>query len=80
MYENITTLVQIDGERSKEFEVKVRVYQGSVLSPLLFAIVMDEITKDVRENGVKKLPNVDDLVLLRNCRKEVEKKAMTEKV
>ena len=29
----------------EDFEVKVGVHQGSVLSPLLFAIVVDAITK-----------------------------------
>jgi len=42
MYKNIKTLVQMDGERSDEFVVKVRVHQASVLSLLLFAVVMDE--------------------------------------
>ena len=46
MYWNIS--VRIDGERSQELEVKVGVHHGSVLSPLLFAVV-------VREGGVKEL-------------------------
>ena len=37
----ITTSVQIDGERSEEFEVIVGVQQGSVLSLVLFVIDMD---------------------------------------
>ena len=49
------TSVPIHGERSEEFEVKVGVHQGSVLSPILFTIVMDDITKDVREDGAKEL-------------------------
>ena len=46
------------------FKVKVRVQQGSVLSPLLFAVVMDKVPKDMRESGVKKLQYVNDLMLL----------------
>ena len=72
MYKNITTSKRIDGERSKEFKVSLRAHQGSVLSPLLFAIVMKEITKDVREGGVKELLYADDLVLLRDSWEEVE--------
>ena len=60
----IATSVQIDGERSEEFEVIVGVQQGSVLSLVLFVIDMDENTNDVREGGVKKLLYADDLVLL----------------
>ena len=59
----ITTSVQIDGEKSEEFEV-IGVQQGSVLSQVLFVIDMDENTNDVREGGVKKLLYADDLVLL----------------
>ena len=44
----------------KEFEVKVVVHKGSVLSPLLFAVEKDEVTKEVRESNVKKLLNADD--------------------
>ena len=39
MYENVTTAIKVDGKVSDEFEVKVGVHQGSVLSPLLFIIV-----------------------------------------
>ena len=35
MYENVTTAIKVDGKLSDEFEVKVGVHQGSVLSPLL---------------------------------------------
>ena len=38
-------------ELSEEFEVKVGVNQGPVLSPLLFVIMVDMITESVR-NGL----------------------------
>ena len=47
MYDNIKTSVNMDCMRSDSFEVKVGVHQGSILSPLLFAIAMDEVTKDI---------------------------------
>ena len=74
MYKNITTLMRIDGERLEEFEINVKVHYGSVLSLVLFAIVMDEITNDVREGGVKKLFNAYDLVLLGDSCEAVEMK------
>ena len=64
--------MRIDGEKSEEFEMKVGFHQGSVLTPLQFAIVMDGITKDVRESGVKELLYAYDLVLLGNSWEEVE--------
>jgi len=53
MYLDAETAVQIEGKKTTWFEVKFGVHQGSVLSPLLFAIVMDTLTdhlyKDMRE-------------------------------
>jgi len=47
------TAVQIEDKKTAWFEVRVGVHQGSVLSPLLFAIVMDaptdQLNKDTRE-------------------------------
>ena len=64
MYKNIATSVRIVVEKSEKFEAKVGFHQGLVLTPLLYAIVMDEITKDIREGGVKELLYAYDLVLL----------------
>ena len=71
MHKNIKTFGKIDGKRPKEFEVKV--HQGSNLSLLLFVVVMDEITKNVRKNPVKELLDAGDLVLLGDSSK-VEKR------
>ena len=72
MYDNIKTLVNMDCMRSNSFEVKVGVYQGSILSPLLLAIVMDEVTRDIRKGVVKELLYADDMILLGNSSEEVE--------
>ena len=55
--------MKIDGDRSKEFEMKVGVHQGLVLSSLLPSVVMDEVRKDVSKDCVKELLYADDLVL-----------------
>jgi len=60
LYEGAKTRVRIGLELSKDFEVKVGVHQGSALSPLFFAIVVDVITESVR-NGL--MLCADDLVL-----------------
>ena len=48
------------GEESKAVNVKVGVHQGLVLSPLLFIIVVEALSREFRE-GL--LPHADDLVL-----------------
>ena len=45
LYEGARTRVGVGLELSEEFKVKVGVHQGSALSPLLFAIVVDVITE-----------------------------------
>ena len=48
---------------SDSFYENVGVHQGSVLSPLLFAIAMDQMTKGVRVGLPWELLYADDLVL-----------------
>ena len=43
MYDGARTKVRVINGLSEEFEVKVGVHQGSVLSPFLFNIVMDVV-------------------------------------
>jgi len=72
MYEGIKTAVRLESVRSELLDVKVGILQGSVLSPFLFAVVMDEVTKNIREGLVKEISYADDLVLLGDDWKEVE--------
>ena len=46
MYTNIKTSVKMEYTRSESFDVKVGVHQGSILSSLLFVLVMDEVIKE----------------------------------
>ena len=64
LYDGAKTRVIVGSAYSEEFEVKVGVHQGSVLSPLLFAIVVDVITENARKGVVNKLLYADDLVMM----------------
>ena len=46
------------------FEVKVGLHQGSVLSPLLFAAVMDVVSSEARSDLPSELMYADDLVIM----------------
>ena len=44
LYTEACTIVRTDAGLSESFEVKVGLHQGSVLSPLLFAAVMEVVS------------------------------------
>ena len=52
VYEGVKTRVRVDCELSEEFEVNVGMYQGSVLSPFVFAVVVDVVTELAREGSL----------------------------
>ena len=64
LYDGAKTRVRVGSAYSKEFQVKVGVHQGSVLLPLLFAIVVDVITENARRNVVDELLYADDLHIM----------------
>ena len=51
MYEEVLSQVKVEGEDSKEFTMRVGIHQGSILSPLIFAVVMDVVTEEVAKEG-----------------------------
>ena len=53
--------VRVDSELSEEFEVKVGMHQGSVLSPFLSTVVVDIVTEFAREG---ELLYADDIVMM----------------
>ena len=62
LYEGSKTKVKVGSEFSEEFYVAVGVHQGSVLSPWMFAIVVDVVTEKAREGLMKEALYTGDLV------------------
>ena len=69
----VLSQVKVEGEDSKEFTVRVGIHQGSILSPFIFAVVMDVMTKEVANEGCA-LMYTDDLVLICKAKKEAKQK------
>ena len=64
LYTEVCTVVRTDAGLSESFEVNVGLHHGSVLSPLLFAAVMDVVSSETRSDLPSELLYADDLVLL----------------
>ena len=64
MYADTSTMVKLGGKVSNGFGVRVGVHQGSVLSPLLFIIVLEALSRGFRGGLPLELLYADDLVLL----------------
>ena len=73
-YRTVTTSVSSTVGMTNSFQVKVRLHQGSTLSPFLFNIVMDVLTEDVREEPPWCLLYADDIVLVAESREALERK------
>ena len=64
LYTEACTVVRTDNGLSEHFEVKVGLHEGSVLSPLLFAAVMDVVSSEVRSDLASEFLYADDLVIM----------------
>ena len=69
-----TTAVKVNGRVSELFLVRVGVHQGSVLSLLLFIIVLEALSREFRGGLPMELLYADDLVLLADSMKELIEK------
>ena len=67
------TRVRVASVYPEEFKVKVDVNQGSLLSQLLFVIVVNVITEKARSGVINKLLYADDLVLMSETMKDLKK-------
>ena len=62
LYEGTKTRVRVNSELSEEFDVKVGMHQGSVLSSFLDVLVVDIVTEFAREGSLSELLYADDLI------------------
>ena len=74
MYEGVATNVRIYGRLTDEFPITIGVHQGSDLSPFLFSIVMDEITKGNQDELPWCMLFLDDIVLVDETKEGVNTK------
>jgi hypothetical protein len=74
MYNNAVTSVRTNDGNTDYFPIKIGLHQGSTLSPYLFALVMDKVTRDIQGNIPWCMLFVDDVVLVDESQVEVNRK------
>ena len=77
MYSNARSHVHVGEGYSEEFEVKVGVHQGSVLSPLLFIIVLEAWSHEFRCGVPWEDLYADDLVIIAESLEECVRRLLT---
>ena len=64
MYNNVVTSVRTSDGDTDDFPIRIGLHQGSALSPYLFALVMDEVTRDIQGDIPWCMLFADDVVLV----------------
>ena len=74
MYNNVVTSVRTSDGDTDDFSIRIGLHQGSALSPYLFALVMDEVTRDIQGDIPWCMLFTDDVVLVDESRTGVNQK------
>ena len=77
MYANARSHVHVGEGYSDEFEVKVGVHQGSVLSQLLFIIVLEALSREFRAGVPWEDLYADDLVIIADSLEDCVRRLLT---
>ncbi|GJN37212.1 hypothetical protein PR202_gb26170 [Eleusine coracana subsp. coracana] len=74
MYRDARTCVRTCDGDTNDFPIKIGLHQGSALSPYLFALVMDEVTREIQSDVPWCMLFADDVVLVDESRDGVNRK------
>jgi hypothetical protein len=74
MYDNVVTSVRTSDRDTNDFPINIGLHQASALSPYLFALVMDEVTRDIQGGIPWCILFADDVALVDESRTGVDQK------
>jgi hypothetical protein len=72
MYDNVVISVRTSDRDTNDILINIGLYQGLALSPYLFALMMDEVTRDIQDGIPYCMLFVDDVVLMDESRMGVD--------
>jgi hypothetical protein len=74
MYDNVVTSVRTSDGDTNDFSINIGLHQGSALSPYLFVLVMNEVTRDIQRGIPWCMLFTDDVVLVDESMTGVDQK------
>ena len=74
MYNNVVISVRTSDGDTDDFLIMIGLHQGLALSPYLFVLVMDDVTRDIQGDIPWCMLFADDVVLVDESRTEVNQK------
>ena len=74
MYDGVVANIRTCESITSDFSIRIGLHQGSALSPFLFAIVMDELTRGIQDEIPWYILFADDIILVDETRVEVNAK------
>jgi hypothetical protein len=74
MHDNVVTSVRTSDGDTNDFSINIGLHQGSALSPYLFALVMDEVTRDIQGGIPWCIIFANDMILVDESRMGVDQK------
>ena len=74
MYNGIMTRVRTLVGDTGDFPIDIGLHQGSALSPFLFTVVMDELTREIQDEIPWCMLFADDIVLIDETKEGINTK------
>ena len=74
MYEGVVTIIRSPVGETNEFPIIVGLHQGSTLSSYFFALVMDELVRNIQDDVPWYMLFADDIMLVDETREGVNTK------
>ena len=73
-YRDVKTVARTAGGVSREFEIKMGLHQVSALSPLLFTVIIDVLSKHLQAENLWELLFADNLIIMADSEEQLQER------